>query len=68
MEQVEKYIPQKQNMVAHYIAIHLIMDLCEEAVWRPVVRFSKWWWEHYGLDLEGVRADVEAATATAGEP
>ena len=55
-------------MVAHYIAIHIIMDLCEEVVWRPVAQFSKRWWEHDGLDLERVRSDVEAATATSGEP
>ena len=31
LDEVEKYAPRMQNTVAQYIAMRLILDLCEEA-------------------------------------
>ena len=41
LEEVEAYVMRRKNMVAQYIATRTIIDLCEEAVWRPRTRVSK---------------------------
>ena len=50
-------------MVAHYIATRPIIDLCEEAVWRPGTWVTKRWWDQEVIDLEG-----EWEAAYEGEP
>ena len=40
-------------MLAQYIAIHPIMDLCLEAERKPVMSLFRWWWEHPTLDIIG---------------
>ena len=34
-EDMEEYVLKRQNMVAQYIAMRPIMDLCKETVWMP---------------------------------
>ena len=50
-EEVEEYITRRQNTVAQYIVTRPIMDLCEEALWRPGTLIYKQWWDQEGLDL-----------------
>ena len=40
-------------MVDQYVATRPIMDLCKEAEQRTGERFSKWWWEKEGINLDG---------------
>ena len=51
-------ILRRQNTVAHYIVMRLLLDLCEEAVRRMGTRVSKCWWGWEGLDLEGTQVVV----------
>ena len=52
-------------MVAHYIATQPIMELCEQATWRPGARVYQRWWEQAGIDLEGAKKRAaEAATVS----
>ena len=47
--------------VSQYIATRPIIDLCLAANQRPRPRMAMRWWEHDGLELEGIRtADREA--------
>ena len=41
LEEVELYVLMSHNMIAHYIAMQLHMDLYEEAVQRPGEWVSK---------------------------
>ena len=50
-------------MVAQYIVMRPILDLCEQATWHPRARVSRRWWEKAGIDLEGVRKQA-AVSAT----
>ena len=52
LEELEAYVLIRQNMVAQYIVVQPILDLCEEAVWRTGKWVVKSWWEQEGLDLE----------------
>ena len=58
---------RRQNTVAQYISIRPILDLCEESVRRPGMRFSKWRREQGGLELEEAREAATAVESTAGE-
>ena len=42
LEEIGVYITRRHNMVAQYIAMRLILDLCERSVWRPGSWVS-WW-------------------------
>ena len=53
LEEVEAYVLRRKNMVAQYIVMRPIMDLCKEAVRRPRTWVKKRWWEQEGFDLEG---------------
>ena len=45
LEEVKEYLLKRNNMVTLYISMQLIMDLCEEAMWRlGGTHVSKWWW------------------------
>ena len=46
-----------------FIATQLILDLCEQATWRPDARVSRRWWEQTGIDLKGEREKAAAAAA-----
>ena len=48
-------------MVAQFIAMRPILDLCEKAVRRPGARVPRWWWEQTGIDWKGAREKAEAA-------
>ena len=48
-EEVEAYVPRRQNMGTQYIATQPIMDLCEEMVRMPGMWFDKTLWEQEGL-------------------
>ena len=60
-DKVEEYITRMHNMVAQYILMRTILDLCEEAKICPGMRVSKWWWEQDRLNL--VRAQEATTTA-----
>ena len=53
---------RRQNTDAHNIKTQPILELCEELVRQKGKRFTKWWWEQEGLDLDGAWAGVEATT------
>ena len=63
-EEIGVYITRRQNTVTQYIATRLILDLCEQSIWRPGAWVSWKWWEKEGIDLEGSR---RAAAAEEGE-
>ena len=68
LQEVETYISCRHNTVEQYITTRPIMDLCLAAKLRPGTRVEMWWWEHEGLDLEGMRtADREAEQTEGGE-
>ena len=48
-------------MVAHYIAMRSLLDLCEGLERAPGARLGMRWWEQVVIDLAGER---EAAVAT----
>ena len=52
-------------MVAQYLAMQPILDLCEKSDWKPEVWVSWCWQEQDGLDLEGVKK--RAAAESDGE-
>ena len=64
-EEIGAYVTRRQNMVAHYIVMQLILDLCERSVPRPGAWVSRQWWEQESLDLE--RAKERAAAESEGE-
>ena len=49
-------------MVAQYIAMQEILDLCERATRRPGARVSQRWWEQDGIDLEGAKKQASETT------
>ena len=65
-EEVGTYITRKHNVAAQYIAMWMILELCEEAERRPRVHVTKPWWEQEGINLDGEQA-ATATTAEAGE-
>ena len=52
---IRKSVTSMQNMVAQYIEMRPILDLCERATRRPEARVSRRWWEQAGIDLEGAK-------------
>ena len=64
-EEIGICITRRQNTVAQYIAMRLILDLYERYVRRPGAWVSLKWWEQDGIDLEGERE--RAAAASDGE-
>ena len=60
MDEVDQYALRSKNMVTQYIATRPIMDLYEEALWRPGTQISKIWWEQEGLYLQGAWLVSEA--------
>ena len=67
LQEVDNYVSCRQNTVAQYIATRPIIDLCLEAKQRPGPRVKIRWWEHEGLDLEGMRTAAREAEQTEGE-
>ena len=43
-EEIGAYVLKRQNMVAQYITVWLILDLCEETVQRSRACVSSRWW------------------------
>ena len=54
-ETMEKYIRQRHNTVAQYIATRSLLDLCEETDNNTGEQVGMWWWEQVGIDLAGAR-------------
>ena len=48
-------IRKSVTTVAQYIATRKILDLCEQANWRPGAKVYRRWWEKFGIDLEGAK-------------
>ena len=42
-EEIRTYVTRRQNMVAQYLAMQPILDLCEKSDWKPEVWVS-WCW------------------------
>ena len=61
-EGIRKSVTQRQNTVTQYIAMQLILDLCERATWRPGARVSWRWWEQEGINLEGAKKRAAETT------
>ena len=60
-----KSVTRRQNTDAQYIAMRLILDLCERSTQRPGAKVSRRWWEQAGIDLEGAKKrEAEAATVS----
>ena len=52
-------------MVAQYISMRPILDLCEQSTWRPGESVSQWWWEQDGINLEvAKKRAAESATVS----
>ena len=58
---IRKFAMRRQNMVAKYIVIRPVLDLCEWYNQRLGVRVPWWWWEQASFNLE--RAKKRAAEA-----
>ena len=43
LEGIRKSVTRRQNMVAHYIVVQTILDLCEPSTWRPRARVFRRW-------------------------
>ena len=65
LEEIGVYIARRQNMVAQYIAIRPIMDLCLAAEKNPKMCLYMRWWEQTALDILEIRAG-HAATDGGG--
>ena len=68
LQEVDTYVSHRHKTVAQYIATRPIMDLCLAAKRSPGTRVKMHWWEHEGLDLEGMlTAAREEEQAEGGE-
>ena len=65
-KEVDTFVSCHQNTVERYIATMPITYLCMAAKQRPGTRVEIWWWEHEGLDLEGMRTADRKAGQTEG--
>ena len=54
LQEVETFVLCHQNTVTQFIVTRPIMDLCMAVEGRTWTRVSKWWWEQYGVDVEGM--------------
>ena len=61
-EGIRKSVTRRKNTVTQYIATRPIVDLCDQATWRPGARVYRRWWDQAGIDLEGAK---KRATETA---
>ena len=59
MDKMETFIFRRQNMVAQYIAMQPILDVCLEAERRPGLQVPMRWYEQAGMDLTGLREAAE---------
>ena len=57
------YFLKSQNTFAQYIAMHPILEICEDTVQRPGAWVARRWWEKEGMYL----ADARAAAAAVAE-
>ena len=55
LDEIRVYTARCQNMVAQYIAIRPIVDLCLAAERKPGMRLSRKWWEQPVMDILGIR-------------
>ena len=61
LDEIEVYIDFRQNMIAQYIMIHLIMDLRLEVEQNKWLWLSRWWLEQGALDIQEIRVRHAAA-------
>ena len=66
-EDMEAYVPKRNNMATQYIEMRKILDLCEETVRRPGVWVARRWREKEGLELAGEKAAAEEAAGRGEE-
>ena len=59
VEEMAVYISQRQNTVAQYIAMRLILELFLEAVACPCEWVTSWWWLEKGMRLVEAQAAAE---------
>ena len=57
---------QCQNMVAHYIAMNSLLELCEKSERAPGVQVGMWWWKQTGINLSGAMDVISAAVKRGG--
>ena len=57
---VRTSILRRQNTVAQFIAMRLILGLCEVAERRRGTRVPRRWWEQTGIDWKSAREKAEA--------
>ena len=50
-------------MVAQYIDMQSLLDLCEATERSPGARVGRQWWEQADIDLTGTRETAAAAAA-----
>ena len=55
---IRTYINNRQNMVAQYIAMRPLLDLCEGTNQIGGARVSGRWWDQKGVDWEKAKARV----------
>ena len=58
-EDMGEYFLKRQNMVAQYIVIWPVLDLCEDTVRRSGAWVARRWWYQERMELAGAR-EVEA--------
>ena len=63
LEEVDMYVPRRQNTITQYIMTRPILELCLEAERRTGVRVAKIWWDKGELDLEGAWETAKTAKA-----
>ena len=67
LQEVKTYVSYRQNRVAQYIETRPIMDQCMAAKRRAGTRVSMRWWEHEGMDLEGMQTAESEVDQTEGD-
>ena len=67
MEEVYTYILHRQNTITQYNVTRPILELCLEAEQQLGAWVTHRWWEHVGLDLEGVMVATREAESKAEE-
>ena len=62
---MDEYIRRRHKTEAHYIATRSLLDLCGGSERELGSQVGMWWWKHAGINLEGEREAVEAASERA---
>ena len=60
LDALEEYTRRSQNMVAQFIDMRSLLDLCEETERAPGEQVGIKLWEQAGIDLKGYRENAAA--------